>query len=153
MHRCGHLWAVHDVRNEYRKRTGQYDHDIELELKQQQLEMKNVLKLRHLQLAAVDAQSARPMDEQLDLPLSMALDMLRDGDGQIALDVPVKGRLDDPGVGLNSIVSSAFGSALKRGSVGYLKYALQPYGAVFMAADYLVGQATAIQFEPVGSRL
>ncbi|MEH6912087.1 MAG: DUF748 domain-containing protein [Oceanicoccus sp.] len=129
--------------------TGQYDHDISLQLAKQHLTMKNNLQIRKLELQAADEKSAQSTDEKMDIPLPMALNMLSDSDGNIKLDVPIEGNTNDPDIGLNSVISSALSKALKQGSMSYLQYALQPYGAALIAADYLIDQASSISFDPV----
>jgi hypothetical protein len=129
--------------------TGQYDHEISLQLAKQHLTMKNNLQIRKLELQAADETSAQTTDEKMDIPLPMALNMLSDSDGNIKLDVPLEGNTNDPDIGLNSVISSALSKALKQGSMSYLQYALQPYGAALVAADYLIDQASSISFDPV----
>ena len=133
----------------YQFMTGQYDHTIDLAIANNELKMDNNLKLRRLELKSVDEKSAEKMAEGLDVPLPLALSMLRDRKGVIDLDVPLEGKLDEFDVGLDDIINTALVKALKHGSMSYLQLALQPYGAAVLAADLLVDQVGTIRFEPV----
>lgn len=133
----------------YQLMTGHYDHKINLSVANNALEMKNNLKLRRLVLKSTDKKSAEKMTEGLDVPLPLALSMLRDRNDVIDLDMPLKGDLDDFNVGVGDILNTALVNALQHGSMSYLQLALQPYGAAIMAADLLVDQVGKIRFEPV----
>ncbi|MFA7554353.1 MAG: DUF748 domain-containing protein [Spongiibacteraceae bacterium] len=128
---------------------GQYDHQIEVVIQDNHFNMENKLFLRQLQLEAVDPNEPQPLARQLNMPLGLALDMLRDSDDNITLKVPIEGRLEELNVGLKDIISSALGNALRTGAASYLTLALQPYGAVLMAANYVGGKLSTIQLEPM----
>lgn len=133
----------------YHLATGQYDHKFDLTVDDGELQLQNQLLLRGLTLSAVAADKPQPLQQQLDIPLEFALDMLRDSDDTISLDVPVTGSLDDPQITLSSIVSTALGGALKSSASSYLKLAIQPYGVAVMAAQWVGEQASAISLEPL----
>ena len=133
----------------YNLTRGQYDHQFELQINQGEIQWDNSLKLRQLSLKSVDPDKPQPMAKQLDMPLAFALDMLRDGNDDISLEVPIKGRLDEIKVGLSDIVNAALGNAVKAGATSYLTLALQPYGAVLMAANFVGDKLSAIQLEPI----
>jgi hypothetical protein len=130
----------------YEIRTGQYDHVFRASLNDNLLDSSNQLKLRELKLKKL--KDAKP-DAPLPIPLDMALGLLRDSDGTIELDVPVKGRLDDPQVGTEQIISKALGKALTSGSTAMLKFALQPYGAIWSGAEMGLKFATTIRLDPM----
>lgn len=133
----------------YHLTRGQFDQSFDVEIADETIKLKNKLVLRQLALKSVDPDKIQPMEKQLDVPLALALDMLRDGDDNIELDVPIEGRLDDPSVNINDIISDALGNALKSGAAGFLTLALQPYGAVLMAADMVGEQLSKVRLEPV----
>ncbi|MEW6996819.1 DUF748 domain-containing protein [Colwelliaceae bacterium BS250] len=128
----------------YQFTSGQFDHDFKLSLKNNVIDMSNDLLIRKLKIKDIDGN-----EQVTTLPLPMAIEMLEDGDGNIDLDIPVKGDLNNADVGLNSIIQKSFSQALQKGSVSFLKYALQPYGAIVMAAEYAVDSASHIEFEPM----
>lgn len=133
----------------YHLTRGQYDHRFELAIADDALQLENELVLRKLRLKSVDPDKVQPMARELDVPLGVALDMLRDGDDNIRLEVPIEGRMDKPDIDISSIINSALAKALKSGASSYLKLALQPYGAVFMAAEFVGKQLSAITLDPL----
>ena len=133
----------------YHMSRGQYDHQFELSIADDDIKLDNTLLLRKLSLKAVDPNKEQPVAKELSLPLPLALDMLRDGDDNISLNVPIKGRMDNPDVDVSGVINTALGQALKSGTTSYLKLALQPYGAAFMAAEFLGEKMSAITLDPV----
>jgi Domain of Unknown Function (DUF748) len=133
----------------YHLTRGQYDHDFNLRIADNTIDLENTLLLRQLQLTSVDPSKSQPMEQQLDVPLKFALNMLRDGDDNIELSVPIKGQLDDPNISVSSVLNKALGKAVKSGATSYLTLALQPYGAVLMAANMVGDQLSSIQLDPI----
>jgi Domain of Unknown Function (DUF748) len=133
----------------YHLTRGQYDHDFSLRIADNAIDLENTLLLRQLQLTSVDSSKLQPMEQQLDVPLKFALNMLRDGDDNIELSIPIKGQLDDPNISVSSVLNKALGKAVKSGATSYLTLALQPYGAVLMAANMVGDQLSSIQLDPV----
>lgn len=133
----------------YHLSRGQYDHSFKVDIENEHIELKNTLVLRQLEIESVDPDKPQPIEQQLDIPLGVALDMLRDSNNNIELKVPISGRLDDPDININSVINKALAKAVKNGATSYLKYALQPYGAVLMAADFVGDQISAVRLDPV----
>ncbi len=133
----------------YHLTRGQYDHHFDVDIANDEITLNNKLKLRQLALKSVDPDKPQPVEKQLDVPLAFALDMLRDGDDNIELDVPIEGRMDDPSINVNDIINDALGKALKNGAASYLTLALQPYGAVLMAADFVGEQLSTVRLDPI----
>lgn len=133
----------------YHLSRGQYDHLFELIIDNEDISLDNKLFLRRLSLKAVHPDKPQPMERVLDVPLNFALDLLRDGDDNIKLDVPIRGRMDDPDVNINDVVNNALGTALKKGATSFLTLALQPYGAVLMAADFVNDKMSTVRLDPI----
>lgn len=133
----------------YHLTRGHYDHRFTLAIANDDIKLENTLKMRKLSLKSVDPDKPQPMARELDLPLGLALDMLRDGDDTIKLEVPIEGRMDNPDVDISKVVNRALATALKSGASSYLTLALQPYGAVFMAAGFIGEQLSAISLQPI----
>jgi hypothetical protein len=71
----------------------------------------------------------------LPVPLDMALSMLRDSNGDIDLDMPLSGTLDDFSVGTADIIITALSKAIVTAVTPYLAYsALGPAGAAAYVA-------------------
>lgn len=133
----------------YQLTRGHFDHQFQVEIAQQQLTANNKVHLRQLQLEVVDPDKPQPMERQLDIPLDLALNLLRDSDDNIELDVPIEGDLDQPDVDVSDVIGDALGNALMSGTTNYLKFVLQPYGAVLMAADFVGDQMSTIRLDPI----
>lgn len=120
-------------------KTGQMDMTSDIKVASGKIDAKNKLKIRKLELE----KSAQPgkAEQGLGMPVDMALDMLRDDKGDIEMDVPVSGRLDDPDINVNDVINTALVSAMKGSAMTYAKLALQPYGAILMAGEFALGKA------------
>jgi hypothetical protein len=130
----------------YELTTGQFDHSFDFKIAEEVLSADNKITLHGLKVKHLpDSQPSAP----LGMPLEMGLNMLRDGDGKIELDVPLEGHLDDPDIGLNQIISTALTKALTSGSSTLLKLILQPYGAIWMAAELGLEMLGKVQLDPM----
>ncbi|EAU55055.1 DUF748 domain-containing protein [Mariprofundus ferrooxydans] len=140
-------------------RTGQLDLDSTVSIADGHIDSANKLMLRGLTLG--DSAQQGTATQGLTMPLGMSLDMLRDGRGDIALDVPVKGLLTDPNINIHDIINKALLSSLSSGAMTYAALVLQPYGSIVLAANLASGmisdaakpRLTPIIFEPRSSAL
>ena len=142
----------------YDIQTGQLNASANLNIKQDMLDGKTDLEINQLALVTSDAKTASKMTQQLSMPLDSALSLLRDDNDDIALSIPIKGNITSPDFNISDVINTALGNALQGTVKNYLKYALQPYGLIFMAAEKAYGAATAIKldaisFEPAQSTL
>ena len=78
---------------------GNLNVDIKARLNDVQVSVDNVITLDQFYLGA---KTDSPVATKL--PVNLALALLRDNDGRIVLDVPVKGRLDDPSFQISRVV-------------------------------------------------
>ena len=82
---------------------GQLDWDIDLSTQGSNLAMRNAIKARQLELGdKVESPDA------VDAPVKLGLALLRDMSGNIAINLPVKGDLNDPKFSIGGIVMQAF---------------------------------------------
>ena len=133
----------------YHINSGQLDHDFSLQVEQEVITMSNAVELRGFELEEMDAAKSADVSKSMGVSLGFGLDLMRDGDGTIELDVPVNGRLDDPSLSLGSVISTALGQAITKGSLTFLKYAIQPYGAIVLAGEQLSKQMSSLDLESV----
>ncbi|BBP44021.1 DUF748 domain-containing protein [Thiosulfativibrio zosterae] len=80
---------------------------------------------------------------------ALAIDLLRDKNNNIVLDVPISGDLNDPSFHPAQVIRVALQNALTSGSKAMLLMTLQPYGAIALATKYAYDKATAIYLENV----
>jgi len=131
--------------------SGTLDLDLKIKSENSVMEGKAVLKLHQLELESVDSKDS--LQSKIPVPLNVALNTLRDKNNTIELDIPIEGDANSPDFDVSDAISQAFATGLKKGAVSYLKYALQPYGALILAAEY-AGEAVtrvrlkSIEFEP-----
>ena len=133
----------------YDIRSGRLTLDTSLKVGDNQINAENKVFLQNLKLEPVDSGKSEEVTAELSMPLNTALDLLRDKHDNIKIDVPISGRLDDPNVNISDAVNRALVSATKGATMTYLKFALQPWGGILLATEFVAGQATAIRFEPV----
>ncbi|HHJ16873.1 MAG TPA: DUF748 domain-containing protein [Gammaproteobacteria bacterium] len=131
--------------------SGTLDVDLTLKSENRVMQGKATLKLHQLELESVNVENS--LQSKIPVPLNVALNTLRDRNNTIELDIPIHGDANNPGFDVSDAISQAFATGLKAGAVSYLKYALQPYGALIMVAEYAGEAATkvrlkAVEFEP-----
>ncbi len=90
--------------------------------------------LQALETALVDSEEAGNLIDQGALPLNMAMGMLKDGDGNVELDVPLSGSISDPNFGLSSIVTLITKKAIMSATQDYLMTTFVPYANIVSIA-------------------
>ncbi|MES0371510.1 MAG: DUF748 domain-containing protein [Mariprofundaceae bacterium] len=119
--------------------TGQLNLDSNIKIADNKIDAANKLLIRKLTLKK--AKQPGKAESSIGMPVDMALDMVRDDRGDISMDVPITGRLDDPDINVNDVISSALFSSMSAGAMTYAKLILQPYGAIYMAAEFALDAA------------
>jgi len=120
-------------------KTGQFDVNSDLKIADNKIDAKNRLSIRKLALES--SPESGIASQSLGMPVDMALDLLRDNRGDISLDVPITGRLDNPDIDTNDVIRQALMSAMSKGALSYAKNLLQPYGTMFTVAELAIGFA------------
>ena len=87
---------------------GDLDVDLSYRINEGQLNGANSMVMRDLVLG-----ERVPNPDALDLPLGLAIALLKDRNGVIDLDVPVSGDLDNPQFSFGSVVSRALGNIIR----------------------------------------
>ena len=83
------------------------------------------------------------------MPLDTALNLLRDKDDNIELEVPVTGDISSPQFSFMSIINKAIIKATGTTAISYLKYVLGPYGLAIGATEIGYKMASGIRLEPI----
>jgi hypothetical protein len=133
----------------YNLQSGQLESDIELKITDDQLDGAAKLVLHRLTVKAADAERLAELNRELNMPLDSALNMLRDGDDNIRLTLPVAGDIHKPDFDIGDIINKAMGKALKTAAVSYVKFALQPYGALITLAQMAGEAANRVALQPI----
>ena len=105
------------------------------------------LTLREL---GVDSGGSSLFQDRFGIPISVALELLRDSDGTISLDLPLSGSTDAPGVEIVSVIRRTLQRVLANALVAPLKLV----GAVVDQAGRIAGvSARPVAFAPGGAVL
>lgn len=118
-------------------RTGRFDVDLDLAARAEALAGTSHWRIRNLE---IDDRGVGALAREAGAPLQMALGLLRDSAGDIALDIPIAGRLDDPSFDTSDAVRQAVGGAM-RGALSATFNALFPFG--FILGALVDGEARA----------
>ncbi len=139
--------------------NGRLDLTSSLKIAEGKIDMENDLVFKELDAETVHGELADKLNNQLPVPLDLALVMLRDSDGTIELDIPLKGNLDDMNVGVTDIIVTALGKGISVAVVPYLAYTfLGPTGALAFAgvkvgASLLNTDLPSLEFDPGGTEI
>ena len=123
----------------YQVERGTLDVDADIRIDKAQLQGEIKLLLRNSRFVPVDEATIARVSKQISMPVETALDLLRDGNGNIRLTIPVRGDLSNPDVGLGDITRQLSRLALQQGALYYLQQSLQPYSTMLSLASYAGG--------------
>ncbi|MCE5228505.1 DUF748 domain-containing protein [bacterium] len=132
----------------YRLASGRLTLITDLNLSGGILKSKNDLAMNMFELERLRPDEMDALSSQLGYPVNTALAMLRDGNGDIKLSIPVDGDLRNPQVGIGGVIRKA----LLNGSTNSVRSAVQviyaPLGAVVSVGGKLTGQGV-MSFKPI----
>jgi hypothetical protein len=129
--------------------SGALDADSSLRIRSGRMEGDNSLIIRGLEVTPVKGEQLEKMEQQLSVPLDTALDMLRDDDNTIRLELPIKGDLDNPDFDISDAINQAVARATKEAAKSFLIFALQPYGTLITVAELAGDAASRVRLDPV----
>ncbi|MBU3068876.1 DUF748 domain-containing protein [Aestuariicella sp. G3-2] len=133
----------------YALEAGVFNLTSTVKLADNQLDTHNQAIINHVTLRPEHSDTVQQFAHSLTMPLDQALDLLRDSNDQIKLEVPVKGALDDPDVDIQQIINKALGGAMKKASMLVLQTLLQPYGAIITVAQMAGEKMTEVKLDSV----
>ena len=129
--------------------SGQGNLNVHAKKAKDKIDGEAILKLNNLTVKETNPEYMKKLNEQLSIPLDLALSLLRDKNDDIKLTIPVTGDLLKPDIGLGDIINTALGNALKGSTMAYLKLAFQPYGALISIVQAAGSVASSIKLDPV----
>lgn len=129
--------------------SGQLSANLKTDLDRNQIDAENDLRLNKLKLKAANKDKSQQFEQGLAMPIDAALSLLRDKQDNIKLKLPIKGDITNPDFRLDDVINKALAGAMQKATKTYLLLALQPFGAIALAGDYLTQQAGAIQLQSV----
>ena len=111
--------------------SGQMNVTSDLKITGDQLDLENNLFFQQIKAETIREDALAKLNNELPVPLDLALTMLRDSNGDIDLNVPLSGPLDDLHVNPNDIIITALSKAIAVAVTPYLAYTvLGPAGAL-----------------------
>jgi len=128
---------------DYRIKSGQLNAKIKLLARTGKLDSKLSLGLQQFELKAAEAKGKESVDKDIGLPLGTALNLLRDTDNSIHLDIPITGDVNSPEFDPSDAVHKAVSKAITVAVINYYT----PFGLV-SAVGGIYNLATALRFEP-----
>ncbi len=128
----------------HRINSGQLDADIKLISKNSKLDSVLSLDLQRFDLNRIDKSGDSAAVQIMGLPLSSALNLLKNRDDSIHLKLPVTGDITSPKFDLSDVI---FQAVLKATKVAVINY-YTPFGLV-TAAQGMYDFATALRFKPI----
>ena len=134
----------------YKVRSGRVNMNITGKIDDDIVNAKSKIVAQRLNLDAT-SEEARGRSAQklgIGMPIDAALAMMKDKNGNITIEVPVSGNLEDPNFAIGPAFRSAMTQAIKKASITYAAYALQPYGSILIGAQML-NKAMALRLESI----
>lgn len=126
----------------YRLNQGQLNVDFTAPCTQGQLNLETKIYLQQLRLQPLSPEDDANAAAAIGMPVNMALALLRERNGDIHLQLPVNGNLENPNFKLGPIVRLALGNAVKN----TVMLTLAPLGIVTQAGQ-LLGIGNSLTFE------
>ncbi|MCB1644032.1 MAG: DUF748 domain-containing protein [Pseudomonadales bacterium] len=125
-------------------KSGQLTLDTGVVITDDKIKAENRVRVKGLDIDSGLAKTANTSD----LSISVALDLLKDGDDRIDLKVPIEADLQNFSVDTSHIVQTALGNAARKAAFAYAQYALQPFGSLMLLKN--VAEAAAKpRFQPM----
>lgn len=114
----------------YHIRTGQLNADLALKIENRILDGETAFDLKALKLIPAEGTATEKLTKQVTMPLDLALGYISDDKGNLKLNMPIKGSLDDPEFGISHLCQIVMVKAAKSAAYSYLKTMLLPYGSL-----------------------
>ena len=133
-------------------KRGTLDFDANVNIKNNILDVKNMLYISRLNVESNKNEVSDNVFKDMPMPLDITLDVLRDKNDVIKLDIPVKGNINQPDFSLQAIYNKAMVKTMKFAATYYLTQAVQPLGLI-VSAGKLVGKAMKPKFDPLGFKV
>ena len=114
--------------------SGQLDSDITLKVVDNILDGDAVINLRGLELAGTSHEKGNLVEETGMVPLNVALNMLKDADDNVELNIPLSGDVNSPSFGIQSFVGLVTKKAIMSATESYLMQTFVPYSNIVSVA-------------------
>ncbi|MDH3355520.1 MAG: DUF748 domain-containing protein, partial [Chromatiales bacterium] len=134
--------------------SGQLDSTAKITMDKGKIGGEIGLTLNGLEVESASAKEMKKVDQksiesQMNIPLGTALNMLRDSNRTITLNIPISGSSDNPNIDPSDVINTAIAKAMKKGALSYLISSLQPYGSLISLAKVVGESAMKVRLEPI----
>ncbi|MBA6296375.1 DUF748 domain-containing protein [Colwellia sp. MB02u-9] len=119
---------------QYEIESGQLDITLKAALTGKQLDGDIDLLLRGIEFTSADDHERGVIKEQFSVPFNVALGMLKDSDGNVALSLPLTGDTSSPSFGLSGLLTLLVKQATMSAAKDYLITTFVPYASVMKVA-------------------
>lgn len=124
-------------------RTGQFNGDLTLSIRQHKLD--GTLKMVLDNLFVAEPPAGSPISAKAKMPVATVLDLLRDGENRVRLSIPIAGDLDNPDFDISDAINQTVAGALRSTALTTLEV-LFPLAAII---DLASGGDNGLGLEPL----
>jgi len=124
--------------------SGNMDADLQAKVRAGDVDVSGTLLARKASLKASDSF----LDVGKDWSLSSAVDVLRDSDNNVNLNIAAEGKLSDPTFKFAGLWDKVLKEAVQSTTISYLAQTMQPYGLAYTIGQYLYEQSKTIELKP-----
>lgn len=115
-------------------KSGSLDTKLNITISESELSGKSSLLIRGLETSQPTIFNNNNLKKQTPIPLNIALEVLKDKRGNIKLEVPLAGNIDDPSFGINSIFNIITRKVIMLQAQHYILQTFVPYANVLSVA-------------------
>jgi len=115
---------------EFELTSGQLNTELEVTLIDDTLDGDVSISVNGLETSAVNNHETTNIKGQVAIPFNVALDMLKDGDGNLVLDIPLSGKTSDPSFGISSFIALITKKAALSATKDYVMTTFVPYANI-----------------------
>ena len=133
----------------FEMKSGQLDVTVDVKIVEDQIDGDTSLFMRGIEMVSADEVEQGTIKEGKAMPLNIALGMLKDDQGNIELDVPLRGDVADPSFGIESFLALVLKKAAMSQAKDYLMTTFVPYASVVSVAISGAEYLLKVKFEPL----
>lgn len=114
--------------------SGQLNTQLDVTLIDDDIDGDVNISINGLETSAVNNHETANIKGQVAIPFNVALDMLKDSDGNLVLDVPLSGKTSDPSFGIGSFIALITKKAAMSATKDYIMTTFVPYANIVSVA-------------------
>jgi len=114
-------------------KSGQLNTKLDITLVNDEIDGDVNISINGLETAAANDET-NVVKDQVGIPFNIALGMLKDGNGDLVLDVPLSGKTSDPSFGISSFIALITKKAVMSATEDYLMTTFVPYANIVSVA-------------------